>query len=55
MPARSSETTSGMPPTRVATTGRPQESDSRTTFGVPSIQLGSTTRSLAAIHWSISA
>ena len=41
--------------TRVATAGRPQASPSRTTFGVPSLWLGSVTRSHATIQSGISA
>ncbi len=47
---RSSRSTSGIPPTPVATTGRPLASASRTTFGVPSAQLGSVSTSHAPIQ-----
>src|SRR5262245_3451942 len=38
---------SGMPPTRLATKGVPQASDSRSTFGIPSEWLDNTVRSAA--------
>jgi hypothetical protein len=41
---------SGTPPTRVATTRRPLASASSTTFGVPSVWLGRTSTSQAAIQ-----
>src|SRR5690606_18734155 len=47
---QSASITSGIPPTRVATTGRPQASASTSTLGWPSEWLGSVTRSAAAIH-----
>src|SRR5207249_2394874 len=45
---------SGIPPTRDATTGRPEASASRITFGHPSRRLGKTKTSAAAIHFGIS-
>ena len=48
MPVRASSTSSGLPPTRAATTGRPLAIASRIVFEMPSLSDGSTNRSSAA-------